>query len=92
MKSFGIIVINNEYKLYDISGTVFFVLKNKFDKCLTGRLFEYAPIEEEIKQWLLSVIENNPNRLEDLSFNYDEVIEPMFKQTRRNDKLNELGI
>ena len=93
MKFFGIIVVDNEYKLYDIrGGTVFFILKEKFGKYHTSQLFHYEPIVEEMKLWLLSVIEKNPNKFEDLSFNHDDVIEPMFKQTRRQNKLEELGI
>jgi len=85
-----------EYKLYDIrSCIVFFILKDKSLEIwegpdyYTSQLFEYEPIVEELKEWLIKVINSNPKIfLEDLSFNYDKVIKPMF----RDSKLTKLGI
>jgi len=85
-----------EYKLYDIhSGIVFFILKDKSlenwegPDYYTAQLFDYDPIAEELKEWLIQVIKSNPKIfLEDLSFNYDKHIKPMF----RDNKLIQLGI
>ena len=85
-----------EYKLYDIrSGNVFFILKDKSLEIwegpdyYTAQLFEYDPIVEELKEWFIKVINSNPKIfLKDLSFNYDKVIKPMF----RDSKLTKLGI
>lgn len=44
---------------------------------------------EELKEWSIEIIKNNPKiGLEDMSFNYNKVIKPMF----RDNKLIQLGI
>ncbi len=92
MKFFGIeAVLDNEYKLYDIrGGSVFFILKEKNGKYYTSQLFEYEPIVDELKEWLISIISKNYKRLEieELSFSYNKIIKPMF----RDNKLTQLGI
>jgi hypothetical protein len=92
MKFFGIeAVVDNEYKLYDIrGGNIFFILKEKNGKYYTSQLFEYEPIVDELKEWLISIISKGYKRLEieELSFSYDKVIKPMF----RDNKLTQLGI
>lgn len=92
MKFFGIdAVLDNEYKLYDIrGGNIFFILKEKNGKYYTSQLFEYEPIVDELKEWLISIISKGYKRLEieELSFSYDKVIKPMF----RDNKLTQLGI
>jgi len=95
MKFFSIdTAIDNEYRFYNIQGgNVFFILKEKFGKYHTSQLFEYEPIVEELKEWSIKVIQNNPKiGLEDLSFNYDKVIKPMFILHQRDSKLTQLGI
>jgi hypothetical protein len=85
-----------EYKLYDIkSGIVFFILKDKpleiweGSDYYTAQLFDYEPVAEELKEWLIEIIKNNSKAfLEDMSFNYNKVIKPMF----RDNKLTQLGI
>ena len=91
MKFFAIdTAVNNEYKVYDIqTGIIFFILKETYGKYYTSELFEYKPIVEDIKEWLINVINNNPKiAVENLSFNYNEVIKPMFRQSI----LTKLGI
>ena len=92
MKFFGIeAVLDNEYKLYDIrGGSVFFILKEKNGKYYTSQLFEYEPIVDELKEWLISIISKGYKRLEieELSFSYNKIIKPMF----RDNKLTQLGI
>ncbi len=92
MKFFAIeAILDNEYKLYDIrGGRVFFILKEKDGKYHTSQLFEYEPIVEEIKEWLIEIISKGYRRfeIEELSFSYDKVIKPMF----RDSKLTQLGI
>lgn len=97
MKFFSIdIAIDNEYRFYNIhTGDVFFILKEKHGenweevKYYTSQLFEYDPIAEELKEWSIEIIKNNPKiGLEDMSFNYNKVIKPMF----RDNKLIQLGI
>lgn len=92
MKFFGIdAVLDNEYKLYDIrGGNIFFILKEKNGKYYTSQLFEYEPIVDELKEWLINIISKGYKRLEieELSFSYDKVIKPMF----RDNKLTQLGI
>jgi hypothetical protein len=92
MKFFAIeAVLDNEYKLYDIrGGIVFFILKEKDGKYYSSQLFEYEPIVEEIKEWLIPIISKSYIRteIEELSFSYDKVIKPMF----RDNKLTQLGI
>jgi hypothetical protein len=92
MNFFGIeAVVDNEYKLYDIrGGNIFFILKEKNGKYYTSQLFEYDTIVEELKDWLISIISKGYKRLEieELSFSYDKVIKPMF----RDNKLKQLGI
>lgn len=92
MKFFGIeAAVDNEYKLYDIrGGNIFFILKEKNGKYYTSQLFEYDTIVEELKDWLISIISKGYKRLEieELSFSYDKVIKPMF----RDSKLTQLGI
>jgi hypothetical protein len=51
------------------------------------QLFEYEPIVEELKEWSIGIINKN-SKLEDMSFSYNKVIEPMF----RDKKLTQLGI
>ena len=97
MKFFAIDTSNDsEYRFYDIQGgNVFFILKEKSvenweeTKYYTSQLFEYEPIVEELKEWSIQIIKNNPKiGLEDMSFNYNKVIKPMF----RDNKLTQLGI
>ena len=97
MKFFAIdIAIDNEYRFYDINGgNIFFILKEKLwenweaPEYYTSQLFEYEPIVEELKEWSIEIIKNNPKAfLEDMSFNYNKVIKPMF----RDSKLTQLGI
>jgi|688.fasta_scaffold1465404_1 hypothetical protein len=101
MKFFSIdTAIDNEYRFYDIQGgNVFFILKEKSGenweepKYYTSQLFEYDTIEEELKDWSIEIIKKNPKAfLEDLSFNYNKVIKPMFKRSFRDSKLTQLGI
>ena len=93
MKFFAIdTAIDNEYRFYDIQGgNVFFILKEKNGKYYTAQLFEYEPIVEELKEWSISIINKN-SKLEDMSFNYNKVIKPMFITTVRDKKLTQLGI
>lgn len=97
MKFFAIDTSNDsEYRFYDIhGGNVFFILKEKQGenweevKYYTSQLFEYEPIAEELKEWSIEIIKKNPKAfLEDMSFNYNKVIKPMF----RDNKLTQLGI
>ena len=90
MKFFAIYTSTEyEYKLYDIhSGIVFFILKDKSlenwegPDYYTAQLFDYDPIAEELKEWLIQVIKNNPKIfLEDYLISVCEVFLSICKLT-----------
>lgn len=96
MNRFYIEIKNNEYRLYNLDGTVFFILKERNDKYLryiddsyTAHLDMYEPIVDQLKNWLLETIKTNSKEgLEEIQFNHDKITKPMF----REQKLKELGI
>jgi hypothetical protein len=89
MKFFAISILIDEYRFYDITGNIFFILKEKNGKYYTSQLFKYNQIVEELKEWSIEIIQNNSKiELEDMSFSYNKIIKPMF----RDNKLKQLGI
>jgi hypothetical protein len=86
---FMIDIEGNEYRLYRSTGDVFFILKYKYGKYYTSQLYEYEPIIEELKKWLIDIIKNNKN-IDYLSFNENEVIKPMFIKHIRDEKLRQI--
>lgn len=91
MNKFYIEISNNETILYESTGKVFFILKERNGTYYTSQVYEYEPIVNELKDWVLKLINNDPQELLK-SFSYDEIIKPMFRAYTREEKLNELGI
>lgn len=91
MNKFYIEISNNETILYESTWKVFFILKERNGTYYTSQVYEYEPIVNELKDWVLKLINNDPQKLLK-SFSYDEIIKPMFRAYTREEKLNELGI
>jgi hypothetical protein len=92
MDKFYIEILNNEVRLYDPTGVVFFILKECNGTYYTSQVYKYEPIVNELKDWTIQVIKENKNTNHLNSFSYHEIIEPMFKAYTREEKLNDLGI
>lgn len=54
---------DGEYKLYDYTGNIFFILKKKLGCYHTSNLYQYEDIVDEIKNWLIVIIKNNPDKI-----------------------------
>ena len=95
MKFFGIdAVLDNEYKLYDIrGGNIFFILKEKNGKYYTSQLFEYDPIKDQIKEWLLEegIHQFYSRKLGSIKTSIDFEFS-IITSIIRDSKLNDLGI
>ena len=92
MYKFYIEILNNEVRLYDPTGVVFFILKECNGTYYTSQVYKYEPIVNELKDWTIQFIKENKNTNLLNSFSYHEIIEPMFKAYTREEKLKELGI
>lgn len=79
MDKFYIDARNGEFFLrYHLSDRVFFILKFKRDKYYTSQLDEYKPIKEQLKDWLITELENG-----DIKESYDNsLIKSMFRDLK----------
>ena len=61
MDKFYIEILNNEVRLYDPTGVVFFILKECNGTYYTSQVYKYEPIVNELKDWTIQVIKENKN-------------------------------
>jgi hypothetical protein len=88
--NFFIEVSGTEYRLYRYRGEVFFIVKYKFGKYYTSQLYEYEPIIEELKHWVIEIVNENKENTTHITFNYDFIIKPMFIKHIREEKLKKI--
>lgn len=79
-----------EYRLYDTNCKVFFIVKYKFGKYYTSQLYKFEPIVEELKDWVIRIINEHEENTMNLSFDYNLIIKPMFTKHIRNEKLKKI--
>ena len=82
--------VGNQYRLYEPSGRVFFILKENNGVYGSSYIIDYEPIVNELKEWIIKIKSENVGKLHLKSFSYDDIIKPMFTAYTREEKLNEL--
>jgi hypothetical protein len=92
--NFLIEIENNLYKLYDLrTGIIFFIYDTKTNSYETIDYSSWTPNKtenEEIKQWLVNLIQTTPNhKIQELRFNLHN-IKAEIKQESRDKKINQL--
>ena len=85
--------VGNQYTLYEPSGRVFFILKQKGNDYHTAQLSEYDPIKDQIKEWLLEegIPQFYSRKLGSIKTSIDFEFS-IITSIIRDNKLNELGI
>ncbi len=78
---------DKEYRLHLIDGIVFFILKLKNSEYYTSQLYEYELIKDDIKEWLINEIDKGEFLILN-DYDYDMIINPMFRKIIRGDKLD----
>lgn len=82
MEKFYIENINNECRLQDDDGKVFFILGFKFNKYYTATIYEFESISDDLKSWCIK------NKDETGSFSYNSIIRPMLIKDKRDQTLS----
>ncbi len=79
-----------EYRLYHPNCKVFFIVKYKLGKYYTSQLNRFEPIIEELKDWIIGIVNEHEENTVNLSFDYNLIIKPMFIKHIREEKLKQI--